>query len=213
MSTMLEVAEANRGKILFAYSDMTHKQAKNLASAMDITEEMMPILAIIAPSNRQKVHYCKTPPSELTAQVITQFVDEVISDKFDPVIKSQSLPESNDEPLKIVVGHSYKEIVLDDQKDVFVLFYAPWDMFSKKYLKLMKELAEDMKSYTDLVIAKFDGTANEYDGLTLMGYPRLALLPKDDKMTGEVYNGGRDLQEMKDWLFKNLPNLSRKDEL
>ena len=45
----------------------------------------------------------------------------------------------------------------------------------------MNELAEEMKGHTDLVIAKFDGTANEYDGLQLRGYPRLALLPKNDK--------------------------------
>lgn len=57
-----------------------------------------------------------------------------------------------------------------------MLFYAPWDMFSKKYLKLFEELAESMMGYPDLVIAKFDGTANEYDGLNLKGYPQVTLL-------------------------------------
>lgn len=52
METMLEAAKANRGKMLFAYSDMSHKQAANLASALDVSKEDMPILVGIAPTHR-----------------------------------------------------------------------------------------------------------------------------------------------------------------
>ena len=123
----------------------------------------MPILGAIVPSHKNKGLKCETKAEDLTLDVISKYVDDIIAFKFEPVLKSQPIPESNNEPLKIVVGKNFKEIVMDKNKDVLVLWYAPWDMFSKKYLKLIKELAEAFKDNENLVIAKFDGTANELD--------------------------------------------------
>lgn len=85
---------------------------------------------------------------------------------------------------------------MDPTKDVYVLFYAPWDMFSKKYLKLFKELAESMSGVHNLVIAKFDGTANEVEDLGHAGYPTLKLFSQTNK-EGKQYGGERDIEEMK----------------
>jgi len=96
-------------------------------------------------------------------QSITEFVDQVAEEKFNPIIKSQPIPETQG-ALKIVVAKNYNEIVEDESKDVFLLHYAPWDMFSKKYLKLFEQLAEQV-THPDLVIAKYDGTANSHSSV------------------------------------------------
>lgn len=41
-------------------------------------------------------------------------------------MKSEEVPATNDEPVKILVGKNYKELVLNNDKDVLVEFYAPW---------------------------------------------------------------------------------------
>ena len=43
-----------------------------------------------------------------------------------PSIKSQPVPETQEGPVIVVVAHNYDEIVLDDDKDVLIEFYAPW---------------------------------------------------------------------------------------
>jgi protein disulfide-isomerase A1 len=41
-------------------------------------------------------------------------------------MKSDAIPETNDASVKVVVGKSFNDIVLDTSKDVLIEFYAPW---------------------------------------------------------------------------------------
>jgi hypothetical protein len=43
-----------------------------------------------------------------------------------PSIKSEPIPETQEGPVTVVVAHNYKDVVLDDDKDVLIEFYAPW---------------------------------------------------------------------------------------
>jgi protein disulfide-isomerase A1 len=40
-------------------------------------------------------------------------------------MKSEDIPASNDEPVKILVGKNFKDLVINNDKDVLVEFYAP----------------------------------------------------------------------------------------
>lgn len=51
---------------------------------------------------------------------------------FKAFLKSEEIPEKNDEPVKIIVGKSFQNEVINNNKDVLVEFYAPW------YRKLLK---------------------------------------------------------------------------
>jgi len=46
--------------------------------------------------------------------------------KLEPQLKSQPIPETQDESVFNLVGKQFDEIVFDDSKDVFVEFYATW---------------------------------------------------------------------------------------
>ena len=54
------------------------------------------------------------------------FLEKFENDELEPYVKSEPPPENNDGPVKIVVGHTFNDIVMDHTKDVFVKFYAPW---------------------------------------------------------------------------------------
>jgi len=43
-----------------------------------------------------------------------------------PHRKSEAVPETNDAPVRLVVGSTWDSIVMDESKDVLVEFYAPW---------------------------------------------------------------------------------------
>ena len=49
-----------------------------------------------------------------------------LDNKLEPQLKSQPIPEVQDEPVFNLVGKQFDEVVFDDEKDVFVEFYAPW---------------------------------------------------------------------------------------
>jgi hypothetical protein len=63
-------------------------------------------------------------------------------------------------------------------------------------------LADSVADIPDLIIGKFDATANEAAGLSIRGYPTLKFYPKDNK-EGVDYSGERDLESFKNWLSEN----------
>jgi len=95
---------------------------------------------------------------------------------------------------------------MDENKDVLVKYYAPWCGHCKKLAPIWDELAEHYKDNENLVIAKFDATANEAEGVEVRGYPTLIFYPKDNKK-GVDYSGERELDNFKTWLADNSPVL------
>ena len=54
------------------------------------------------------------------------FIEKYKQGEVMPFIKSAEAPEENDGNVKVVVGTTFSDIVLDETKDVLVEFYAPW---------------------------------------------------------------------------------------
>ena len=138
---------------------------------------------------------------EWTIDTVGQFIDDVQSGKIKPHLKSEE-PHVNDGPLTVVVGTNFEELVMDTSKDVLVKYYAPWCGHCKKLAPIWDELAEFYKDNADLVIAKFDATLNEAEGVQIQGFPTIKFYPKDNK-AGVDYAGERELDDFKKWLGEN----------
>jgi len=91
---------------------------------------------------------------------------------------------------------------MDPTKDVLVKYYAPWCGHCKKLAPIWDELAQHYADVNDLVIAKFDATTNEVDGIDIRSYPTLRFYSKDNK-AGVDYSEGRELEDFKVWLDEN----------
>ena len=153
----------------------------------------------------------------MTVDVISTFVSEVLDGKLAPSLKSEPIPESNDAPVKVIVGKEFDKIVKDETKDVFVKYYAPWCGHCKKLIEPWTELATKMAEFPNVVIGKFDATANEAEGVEVRGYPTLIFYPKDNK-EGVSYDGERDVASFEAWLKENAPTVkgsadAKKDDL
>jgi len=164
-----------------------------------------------------KKYECETKPKDLTVAVISTFVEDVLGGKLAPSLKSEPIPEKNDEPVKVIVGKEFEKIVKDETKDVFVKYYAPWCGHCKKLAEPWKELGTKMAEFPDVVIGKFDATANEAEGVEVRGYPTLIFYPKDNK-EGVSYDGERDVASFEAWLKENAPTIkgsadAKKDDL
>merc|ERR1711990_801850 len=201
MSTFADAATAHKGKMLFAYSDVSGGIQERLAEFMGVTKDQLPTLRAILPADMKK-YEAPTKPADLTIDNIGSFIDDVLAGKIKPHLKSESVPEPNDEPVTVVVGTEFEKIVKDPTKDVLVKYYAPWCGHCKKLAPIWEDLAKHYKDNNDLVIAKFDATANEAEGVEVRGYPTLIFYPKDNK-AGVSYEGDRDLEAFKKYLSEN----------
>jgi len=199
-----QASEDHKGKMLFAFSDGTVDIQEKLADFMGVTDADLPTLRAITPEKMQKFKFEDTVG--LTADSVGKWVDGIIDGSLKPHLKSDPVPESNDEPVKIVVGTQFEEIVLNKDKDVFVKFYAPWCGHCKKLVPIWEELAEHYKDKTDLVIAKFDSTTNEAEGVDVRGYPTLIFYPKGST-EGITYEGDRDLEGFQKYLSETAASV------
>jgi len=117
----------------------------------------------------------------------------------------------------VIVAKQFNELVLENDNDVLVKFYAPWCGHCKKLAPIWDQVADDLKDVPGLVIGKFDATANEVDGVDVKGYPTLKFYPKGSKGSPIDFEGERDLDGIKNWLKENSHHykqyLDKKSEL
>ena len=98
-------------------------------------------------------------------------------------------------------------VVNDENKDVFVKYYAPWCGHCQELAPKWEKLAQAFKSNPNIVIAKFDATKNEAEGVQVEQFPTLKFYPKDNK-EGVDYDGEMETKDLKAWLEKNSPVLN-----
>jgi len=211
--TFEEAASTHKGKILFSYSGVTDGIQQRLAEFIGVTEADLPTLRGMIPDGMKK-YASPVAAADLTVDSIGKFADDMLSGAIKPHLKSAPVPEDNNGPVKVIVGSEWESIVKDTTKDVFVKYYAPWCGHCKALAPHWEDLGKHFEGKDSVVIAKFDATENEADGVDVQSYPTLIFYPRDNK-AGVPYDGGRELEPLKKWVEENAPSLkeTKHDEL
>jgi len=192
-----ESATTFKGKILFSYAGSANQIQGKLAEFMGVTEEDYPTIRALLPANMKKFQY-EGDVKTVTVAQIGAFVDGVKDGSIKAHLKSAAVPETQGNVV-VIVGTEFEKIVMDPTKDVLVKYYAPWCGHCKKLAPIWDELGEAFKDQPNVVIAKFDATVNEAEGVEIRGYPTLKWYPKGNK-EGESYEGERDLAGLKKFI-------------
>lgn len=121
-STLKPLAEKHKGAINFATIDAKAFGAH--AGNLNLEVGKWPSFAIQDTVKNQKFPFDQA--KKLTEKDVGSFVQSFVDGKIEPSIKSEPIPEKQEGPVTVVVAHTYKEIVLDSDKDVLLEFYAPW---------------------------------------------------------------------------------------
>jgi protein disulfide isomerase len=185
--------------MLYTYADM--RGGDKLAEYLGANPKEMPqVFSLASGADNKKLKYkFETSPADMTAEGLTKFLDDVIAGSLTPFLKSQA-PIENKGSMVEVVGTNFEELVLDESKDVLIMYYAPWCGHCKKLKPTWDDLAEEYKDNADLVIAKFDQTMNEAaKGWPIKSFPTLIFYGKDNK-EGLLYEGPRELEAFKSYL-------------
>ncbi|KAJ9157295.1 Protein disulfide-isomerase [Pleurostoma richardsiae] len=195
------IAEKHRGVINFATIDA--KQFGAHAGNLNLKGDKFPAFAIQETVKNQKFPFDQD--KEITHDDIAVFVEEFVSGKLEPSIKSEPIPETQEGPVTVVVAKSYNDIVLDDNKDVLIEFYAPWCGHCKALAPKYEELADLYASsqFKDkVVIAKIDATANDVPD-EIQGFPTIKLYPAGAKDQPVTYSGARTVEDLIKFIAEN----------
>lgn len=185
---VMKVAKEFQRKAYFAVSNkddfMQEIEEYGLGDRKDSDE---PIVAAHTDSGKYPMN------KEFSIENLESFVQSVLAGKAESYLKSEPVPESQGD-VKVIVAKSFKEMVMDVDKDVLIEFYAPWcghcKALAPKYDELGSKMADE-----DVVIAKMDATANDVPPqFQVRGFPTLYFVPKNTKKP-VAYNGGREVDD------------------
>ncbi|KAI4178301.1 MAG: hypothetical protein L6R41_008445 [Letrouitia leprolyta] len=196
------VAEKHKGVISFATIDAKAFGAH--AGNLNLEVDKWPAFAIQETVKNQKFPFDQS--KKLTEKDIGTFVQDFVDGKIEPSVKSEPIPEKQEGPVQVVVAHNYKDIVIDEDKDVLLEFYAPWCGHCKALAPKYEELAEmytSNPSYnSQVIIAKVDATANDVPD-EISGFPTIKLFPAGSKDSPIVYSGSRTIEDLANFVKEN----------
>ncbi|KAG0248124.1 protein disulfide-isomerase precursor [Mortierella polycephala] len=196
------LAKELKGKMNFVYIDA----AKYGAHAANLNlKESWPAFGI--QNVVSGVKYPIEQEGDLTFEKIKALADGVLAGTVEPSIKSEPIPETNDEPVKVVVAHNYKEIVDDLDKDVLIEFYAPWCGHCKSLAPTYERLGELYKG-SEIVIAKMDATTNDLPSdvpFIIQGFPTIKFR-KAGTTEYIDYSGNRSEEDLIKFINTNAVN-------
>jgi protein disulfide-isomerase A1 len=205
------VSEKLAGKLKIIVTGITEGLEQRLAEYVGVTAADLPSV---------RIHDTRTDlkkfnmSGDITAENVEQFVADWEAGNLKAHLKSEEIPATNDEPVKILVGGNFHSIVFDETKDVLVEFYAPWCGHCKKLSPIWDELALKLQSSNpNIVIAKMDSTANEVEEVSVQGFPTLKWYPMGNKKAPVDYSGERDLAGFMAFLEKNASGAFKKEDL
>lgn len=211
LSSAMQVAAEFKGKVSIVYLDgekfERHKEQMGHSGALP---------AIMLEDSAANKKYKFDVDTAVSAESIRAFLSAFSAGELEAFLKSEEIPENNQEPVTIVVGKNFDQVVGDVSKDRFVEYYAPWCGHCKKLAPIYEELGEAFQDDSNVVIAKVDATANDVPE-DIKGFPTLLFYPAGS-VSGVSYDGARELADMEAYIKENRVSQSAaaasgKDEL
>jgi len=140
--------------------------------------------------------------SEITYDAVKSYLDGYAAGTLSANVKSQEIPADNNGPVTTIVGKNFDAVVLDNEKDVLVEFYAPWCGHCKSLAPKYEALGKIFENNDKMVIAQVDATENDTPA-KIKGFPTLILYKAGDKSNPVTYEGERTETAIADWLRQN----------
>jgi len=199
INTFGEVAKEKKGSVIFCKSTIKGGLGERLAEYLGITENDENLIVLVNFDGGNPVKYRL---SNWDKAAVGKFLDDFKSGSLKPFFKSDPIPESNSEPVKVIVGNNFESMILNADKHVLLEVYAPWCGHCKKLIPIYEELAKKVAGHDDIVIAKMDGTTNEHALVSIKGFPTLKFFKKGDSSNPIDFDGDRTLEGFLSFLEK-----------
>ncbi|GBG76316.1 hypothetical protein CBR_g22064 [Chara braunii] len=197
-----EVAKTVKGDVLCITVDLEDESVANVRNFFAITTKEAQIFGYRAFGDVGEQYRFDEGP-QLTEESMKRFAQRFAADKVPISYKSEDIPEKNDDPVKVVVGKSIDQIVLDDSKDVLLEMYMTNCPHCQKLAPIYFNLAKRFSEVSSIVIAKINGELNDHPLIRAEVYPTVRLFPAGKKNESIEFKGDKNLAELTRFLKAN----------
>jgi len=205
ISALKPVASKWKNNVNFVWIDAI--KFGDHAKALNLNEPKWP--SFVIQDLKKQLKYPYDQSKEVDPADVEKMVIDFIDGKLQPQLKSQPIPATQDESVFTLVGKQFEEVVLDDEKDVFVEFYASWCGHCKRLKPTWDSLGERYSEVKDrLVIAKMEAQENDLPAIVpfrISGFPTLKFKKAGSREFID-YNGDRSLESLVAFVEENAKN-------
>ncbi|KAL1774153.1 disulfide-isomerase of the testis [Sigmodon hispidus] len=198
-------------KILFILVNSDEPKNKHVFEYFGISTVNVPSVQILNLSSDARY---KMPTDDINFESLKKFCRSFLSKTAKKHKSSEEIPKYWDQgPVKKLVGKNFNVVVFDKEKDVFVMFYAPWSEKCKILLPLLEELGIKYQNHSTVIIAKIDITANDIQLTNPDQYPFFRFFPTDSQ-EAVPYKGEHTMKGFCDFLERRVKiRTEEEDEL
>uniref|UniRef100_A0A3Q2LUJ9 Protein disulfide-isomerase-like protein of the testis n=1 Tax=Equus caballus TaxID=9796 RepID=A0A3Q2LUJ9_HORSE len=184
-----------QNKILFILVDADEPRNRHVFKHFRIAEVNIPSVQILNLSSDARY---KMPSEEITYKNLKKFGHSFLNKSAKNHQSSEEIPKYWDQgPVKQLVGKNFNVVVFDKERDVFVMFYAPWSEKCRALFPVLEELGRKYQNHSTVTIAKIDITANDIQLMNLDRYPFFRLFPTDSQQA-VPYKGEHTMKGLED---------------
>ncbi|CAG9332697.1 pdi-2_4 [Blepharisma stoltei] len=193
-----------KGKAYLLVADVSTDLGSQLQKILKAPKHLIPVIRLVDARGGTLNITQYQMQDEITSDSIIRFYEKCQKGAVLPYKLSQNIPQNPFEnKVMTVVGKNYKELIFDRNKNVFMLFYAPWCTYSQEALPIFDELAFELRDVPNLVFAKINGDLNDVSDENVRGFPTLRLYKAENK-TAIPYIGERKKAELKAFLSSHI---------
>ncbi|KAG5854459.1 protein disulfide-isomerase [Anguilla anguilla] len=150
--------------------------------------------------------------SEITLDKMTAFCQKYLDGKAKPKLQSEPIPKDWDKhPVKELVGSNFEKVGFNEERNVFIMFYAPWSKECQALFQLWEKLGKVYEKHESVVIARIDATANDINILLQQRYPTLMFFPAVYSEKAIPYFGERTLEALVEFV-ENQVELAKEEK-
>jgi protein disulfide-isomerase A1 len=199
------IASKYKSKMNFVWIDAI--KFGDHAKALNLAEPKWPSFVIQDMAKQLKFPYDQT--KDVDAEGVESWVKQYLDGELKPQLKSQPIPEVQDENVYNLVGKEFDSVVFDDSKDVFIEFYASWCGHCKRLKPTWDSLGDHFAPLKKtLTIVKMEAQENDLPAsvpFTISGFPTIKFKPAGTREFID-YEGDRSYESLVAFLEEHAVN-------
>uniref|UniRef100_A0A8C9RLE3 protein disulfide-isomerase n=1 Tax=Scleropages formosus TaxID=113540 RepID=A0A8C9RLE3_SCLFO len=198
-----EMAAAEfRGKVLFVLINTDEHRNGRMLEYFRVRYSETPLVRIV--NLTDNVQY-QMQSEEVTVDKVKDHCLTYLDGKAKPKLKSEPIPKNWDKlPVKELVGMNFEKVAFNDNKNVFVMFYAPWCKECQAFFSLWEKLGKVYEKHESVVIARIDSTANDINVLLQERNPSFKFFPAVFSEKVVSYDGERTLEAFTEFVEEQI---------
>ena len=201
---MKKISDKINYKLKVIISDIKDLMSQKLAEYLNIKENDLPLIRIVDTKGNYTKKYKMN--EDLNEKNILEFIKNWENKKIKSYVKSTEIPKENNGDVFEVVGDTFEDEVINNNKDIVVLFYSPWCYHCKALIPKYEEIAKLLKPKNkNLILTKINAIDNEVESIDIFDFPQIKLYPGNKKDNPPIdYNGDKSVEDIMKFIKNNV---------